>query len=111
MKTLATIELDLPETAVVKGELYDSLEPALLLQDILEVELSDEMFIDVGWYPEHHPDGSFWIRVFYLPRTKWESQGSVVYRARNPIGRAVKVKNPKEAQAVVELLAAVYSAK
>ncbi len=32
-------------------------------QDILQIELSNHLFLDVGWYPKMNPEGHFWIRV------------------------------------------------
>jgi hypothetical protein len=50
--------------ATVHGELYPPDAQALLTQDMLEVELSNGVIIDVGWYPEHDPDGHYGIIVF-----------------------------------------------
>ena len=64
------LTLNLPPAAKVSGELYDTLDPAYLTQDILQVELGDGLFIDVSWYPEHDVAGRYHCRVF---RDEWEN--------------------------------------
>ena len=46
----------------IKGELYDSLDVDVLLQDLLEIDMPGDTTIDVGWYPEHDPSGNFRVR-------------------------------------------------
>ena len=50
--------------AVVRGELHAPSELALLTQDMLEVELPNGVIIDVGWYPEHDPNGEYGVVAF-----------------------------------------------
>lgn len=42
-----------------------------LTQDLLELRLDDGVIIDVGWYPDHDPEGQYCICVF---RDNWENQ-------------------------------------
>jgi hypothetical protein len=56
---------------VVFNSLYDSREPILLTQDILLVSLPNNTFIDVGWYPEHDPKGTYCLRVY---QDDWQNQ-------------------------------------
>ena len=42
-----------------------------LTQDILELRLDNGVIIDVGWYPDHDPEGQYCTHVF---RDKWENQ-------------------------------------
>ena len=49
---------------LVKGEIFDSHNPDVLLQDLLEIELPDGKIIDVGWYPEHDPTGRYRITLY-----------------------------------------------
>ena len=51
--------------------LNDPDDLALLDQDILEIELSNGMRIDVGWFPENDHNGRFVIRVFRKPWQSW----------------------------------------
>ncbi len=78
--------------AVVRGELHAPTELALLTQDMLEVELSNGVVIDVGWYPEHDPSGEYGVVAF---------QG----HPDRPIGKPYYTKDPKAVIAKVETLA------
>ena len=48
----------------IKGTLYESLDADVLLQDLLEMEMPGGKTIDVGWYPEHDPNGRFRVRLY-----------------------------------------------
>jgi len=48
----------------VRGEVHPPHDVASLTQDMLEVELPGDVFIDVGWYPEHDPAGGYVIMAF-----------------------------------------------
>ncbi len=91
------INLILPSTAVLKGRLYESYDQRNLDQDILEVDLDTGLTIEVGWYPEYDPNGSFRITVF---RDHWVNQ----------IGRPITVKTTYQVAEAVEFLAKRYSA-
>ncbi len=51
--------------ATVRGDLYPPSQVDMLTQDMLEVELPGQVFVDVGWFPEHDPNGMYVITVFY----------------------------------------------
>lgn len=95
MRPQPTIAIDVPDSAKVLGELYESTHPDVLLQDVLEIQLPNDIYIDVRWYPEHDPAGCFWIRMY---QQNWENQ----------IGETIKYTEPQDVKGIVELLAAVY---
>jgi hypothetical protein len=78
--------------AVVRGEIHAPTELTLLTQDMLEVELANGVVIDVGWYPEHDPNGTYGVVAF---------QG----HPDRPIGKPYYTKDPKAVLAKVESLA------
>ncbi len=49
---------------VVRGEVFESKESAVLLEDLVEVELPSGKFIDLGWYPEHDVNGEYVVRLW-----------------------------------------------
>ena len=49
---------------IVKGEIFDSKAPIVLSEDLLEIELPSGRIIDVGWYPEHDPEGAYRILLY-----------------------------------------------
>jgi hypothetical protein len=53
-----------PGTSVVVNSLYASKDPGFLTQDLLLVELPGKTYIDVSWFPEHDPSGSYVVTVF-----------------------------------------------
>lgn len=79
------IELEIPDwtgAEVVFNSLYDVLQPSVLTQDTLLVSLPNDVFIDVGWYPERDPSGSFRVNVY---RRDWDNQLlSEPVRTRDP---------------------------
>ena len=84
----------------VTGEVYDSMEPDFLLQDLVEVELPNGEIVDLGWYPEHDPTGQFRVVVFdYQSMTRSEEHftGDLA-TALNIVERIIKdkVKHPTE---------------
>lgn len=58
------IIFNLPLDAGVKGAVYDTKDPAYLHEDLLEIELANGIFIDVGWYPHKDSMGCFVLSVF-----------------------------------------------
>jgi hypothetical protein len=62
------IDPALRRSVTIKGMLLrryeDPEDLSLLDQDVLEVELANGIFIDVGWFPEGDPDGKFVVRVY-----------------------------------------------
>ena len=65
------ISIALPEGAEISNYLYPHLDLSDLTQDMLTVRLPTDYYVDVGWYPEHDPNGRFVVRVF---RETWDSQ-------------------------------------
>lgn len=49
---------------IVKGEIFNSKDPIVLSEDLLEIELPSGRIIDVGWYPEHDPEGAYRILLY-----------------------------------------------
>lgn len=49
---------------VVRGEIYSPDGNDVLLQDLIEVELPDGDYADVGWYPEHDPQGRYCVTLY-----------------------------------------------
>jgi len=81
-----------PEGARVYSFLYRTADPEYLTQDVLAVSLPNGFYIDVGWFPEHDPGGSYVIRVFYQ---YWDAQQIL----------PIQVKTVDEVIQVVESLA------
>ena len=65
------IKLKLPKAAIVRGVLVDTMDPAYLTQDILEIELPGDVFIDVAWWPPKNPSGDFVVSIF---KGEWENK-------------------------------------
>lgn len=65
------IDLTLPPEAVTIGELYDTMDRDFLTEDIVQVSLPNGIHVDVGWYPDLDPSGSFHVVVF---RDTWENR-------------------------------------
>lgn len=55
---------DLPIGAKVVGALDDHPRLVDLEEDMLQIELRDEVFIHVGWYPARDPKGQYCVLVF-----------------------------------------------
>jgi hypothetical protein len=72
---------------VLYNSLYDSLQPSALTSDVLLVELPDDVFVDVGWYPERDPTGQFRICVF---QGTWDNR-LVCERTASPQDVAARV--------------------
>ena len=43
----------------INGQIFESKDPILLSEDLLEVSLPTGRTIDVGWYPEHDSAGAY----------------------------------------------------
>ena len=53
---MTPLSLKLPRGAEIAfNSLYDSKQPILLIQDVALVSMPNDIYIDVGWYPEHDP--------------------------------------------------------
>lgn len=95
-----SISLHLPKSSsIVFNSLYPSSDPKLLVQDILLVKLPNDVFIDVGWYPEHDPNGRYVIHVF---KGDWNNQ-----MLATPLGEP----DANQVALRVENLAARYSSQ
>ncbi len=68
---MTAIDLGLPADVVVKGQLFHTYDLDYLLQDILEIDLPNGLSIDLGWFPECDPSGSFRVVVF---KEFWKNQ-------------------------------------
>lgn len=60
---LSSIQASYP-TVTIKGEIFNSKSPVVLSEDLLEVSLPSGRTIDVGWYPEHNPSGSYRVLLY-----------------------------------------------
>lgn len=78
------IPIDIPPSAEMVNHLYDTRNVEDLTQDIATIALENGCYVDVGWFPEHDPNGTYWIRVFW---EYWD------YQLRDPIC----VRDPFEA--------------
>jgi hypothetical protein len=78
--------------AEIRGEIHPPDDLPLLTQDMLEVELPNGVIIDVGWYPEHDPNGEYGIAVFQD-------------HPDNPLQEAYYTKNLADAILAVESIA------
>jgi hypothetical protein len=58
------IDLNLDPTAVVKGAIYDSMDPRFLREELLEISLPSGLTIAVGWEPHCDPSGAFRLVLF-----------------------------------------------
>jgi hypothetical protein len=73
------VKPQVPEGANVYSSLYRTANPEYLTQDVLAVSLPSGFYIDVGWFPEHDPEGSYVIRVFYQ---YWDAQRILPVRVK-----------------------------
>jgi len=80
------VDLRLNPAAIVKGTIYDSMEPRFLRESLLEIDLPSGLTIAAGWVPHCDPGGEFQIVLFheYLTETKIE------YRTRS-LGKALEI--------------------
>jgi len=90
------VHLNLPDGSKVYNFLYRTRNLAYLTQDVLTVELPNGYCVDVGWFPEHDPAGSYHISVFWQ---FWDHQKI------SPI----KTKSLDEVIATVENLARTFN--
>jgi hypothetical protein len=89
---MSPVTLQLPPGAKVYNALYANTNPEDLTQDLLAVALPTGFFVDVGWFPEHDPLGTYCIRVFWQ---EWSAQQIPT----------IKTKNLNEVVQIVERLA------
>lgn len=55
---MRTIELQFAGCRV-RGALIESNDPADLTDDMLEIELPNQMYIQAGWFPQYSPTGKY----------------------------------------------------
>lgn len=91
------VSLQLPPDAKVFNSLFANANLEDMTQDLLAVALPTGFFVDVGWFPEHDPSGSYCIRVFWQ---EWSAQ-------QIPI---IETKNLDEVVQTVERLAQRFNA-
>jgi len=91
------LKLTVPRGAqVVYNSLYAEKLPLLLVPDIILVSLPNDIFIDVGWYPEHDLTGEYCIRTY---KGEWG----------NWLDQPIRTTNPQTVADNVERLAAKHS--
>lgn len=57
------VQINAPIDAKVSNYLFEDMEQFELNQGLLLVELSNGICIDVGWFPENDPNGTFQVKV------------------------------------------------
>ena len=57
-------DLKLPPGTQVKGGIPTSRDSAELVSDMVEIDLPDGTTLDVGWVPEHDPDGRYRLKLY-----------------------------------------------
>src|SRR5262249_32498337 len=87
----ANLDLQIPEDAKVIGAIDESCGTDVLDQDMLLIELSNGIGIDLGWYPEEDPDGSFRVVVF---KDFWDQRVGEPFETRS-IQEAVSFINER----------------
>ena len=95
---MSPIRPRVPEGSNVYSFLYPTTDPEYLTQDVLAVSLPSGFYIDVGWFPEHDPNGYYFIRVFYQ---YWDAQYI----------RPIRVKTVEEVVVAVEVLAGRFNSE
>ena len=68
---MTPIPISVPQGARVTNHLFAGAGPEFLLSDLVTIALANERYIDVGWYPEGNPQGSFIVRAFFRD---WSNQ-------------------------------------
>jgi hypothetical protein len=48
----------------INGQIFESQNPIVLSEDLLEISLPSGKTIDVGWYPEHDPTGQYRVLLY-----------------------------------------------
>lgn len=81
---MTPIELRLPPTIAAKvlfNSLYAERNLAHLTEDVALIDLGNSVYIDVGWYPDRDPDGSYRINVY---KGQWANQLRKPIQTRDP---------------------------
>ncbi len=58
---MSPVEISVPGAEVLYNSLYEDQHPSFLIQDIAAIKLPDGTLIDVSWYPQFDPKGSYTI--------------------------------------------------
>jgi hypothetical protein len=95
---MTPIELRLPrgKAKVIYNSLYADRALAHLTEDVALVDLGNNVLIDVGWYPDRDPAGSYRINVY---QGQWHKQ------LRKPI----RTKDPHRVAEQIQKLASRFS--
>ena len=59
------VSIQVPDGARLTNHLYPTTSPDYLLSDLVTIALPNGCYVDLGWYPEHQPNGQFIVRAFY----------------------------------------------
>jgi hypothetical protein len=62
---MSYVNLNLPTQAKVLGALRKTDVLHDLNEDMLQIELPGDVFVDVGWYPDWDPNGEYRLKVFH----------------------------------------------
>lgn len=72
---------NIPGARVIVNSLFDSRVPGCLAQDLLLVEVPGGTFIDVSWFPEHDPSGSYFVTVLRNGEEMLQDEVKTAYEA------------------------------
>lgn len=92
---MSKVQLQFPPSVKVMGALYTRANVFDLTEDMLQLELPGDLFIDVGWYPELDDSGTYKIIVFHdtvdetLERFETKDYKAVVRELRSLIDRYI----------------------
>lgn len=101
------IVLDLPGSEIVFNNLYDTLSPDWLDEDLVFVRLSDGTRVDVGWHGEPGSGGFFKI-VRY--RSSWNTPVEVIRTSDvQEVAAVLRRLNERAVSAVVQGVPATFS--
>jgi|HubBroStandDraft_4_1064222.scaffolds.fasta_scaffold333434_2 hypothetical protein len=87
------IDLRIPDECgarIVFNSLYPVKQIPNLIQDVIFIELPNDDYLDVGWYPEHDPNGSYRISLYH---GDWSNQLIDPIIATNEIEVARRVRD------------------
>jgi hypothetical protein len=91
---MTPINMTLPPGVKVRGAIYPTLDPECLDSELLQMELPNGVFIDVGWYPSGDPHGAFYVTAFL---SSWD------HRLKRE-----STRSPREAASIAESWAQRY---
>jgi len=87
---------------VVYNALYDDPDPSLRAQDISLLQLADKTYVDVGWYPQFDPNGTFVITHYkgdwdHIVKTICTPRVSSVVETVDDLARNAIARRPRTA--------------